>query len=184
MNKRLVIVAAGAVSLAALLAVANHYSLPPVSVATLRLTRWIAILAIVLCAIKRRSLTTWILLSMIIGAELGHDWPGIAVNLRVLSLVFLRMIKTIIAPLLFATLVVGIAGHHDLKQVGRMGVKALVYFEVVTTIALFIGLAAINTSKAGVGVNLPPSAQTEQLNAVKQTPTDIILHIFPENVAK
>ena len=94
------------------------------------------------------------------------------------------MIKTVIAPLLFATLVVGIAGHSDLKQVGRMGVKALVYFEVVTTVALFIGLAAINISKAGAGIKLPPAAQTEQLTAVKQTPGEIILHIFPENLAK
>jgi len=121
---------------------------------------------------------------MVIGGELGHDFPGIAVNLRVLSLVFLRMIKTIIAPLLFGTLVVGIAGHSNLKQVGRMGLKALIYFEVVTTLALFIGLAAINLSKAGVGVNLAPPAQTEQLAATKETATDVILHIFPENIAK
>ena len=73
-------------------------------------------------------------------------------SLRLLSQIFLRMIKTIIAPLLFATLVVGIAGHPNLKQVGRMGIKALVYFEVVTTLALVIGLAAINLRQAGVGV--------------------------------
>src|SRR5499427_2838364 len=121
---------------------------------------------------------------MFIGAEIGHDWPGIAVQLRLLSLIFLNLIKTIIAPLLFSTLVVGIAGHSNLKQVGRMGIKALLYFEVVTTLALFIGLAAINLSKAGVGVNLPPAAQTEQLAAAKETATDVILHIFPENIAK
>ena len=69
-----------------------------------------------------------------------------------MSLIFLRLIKTIIAPLIFSTLVVGIAGHADLKQVGRMGIKALVYFEAVTTLALFIGLGAINLTKAGVGV--------------------------------
>ena len=70
-------------------------------------------------------------------------------TLRLFSLIFLRLIKMIIAPLLFATLVVGIAGHHDLKQVGRMGVKSFIYFEIVTTLALFIGLAAINISQAG-----------------------------------
>jgi proton glutamate symport protein len=169
---------------AALLSVGSHYSVLTVPGSILVASRWLAIAGLVAYAWQRKSLTTWILASMVVGAELGHDLPGIAVNMRVLSLVFLRMIKTIIAPLLFATLVVGIAGHSDLKQVGRMGIKALVYFEVVTTIALFIGLAAINISRAGVGVNLPPAAKTEQLTAVKQTPTDIILHVFPENIAK
>ena len=73
--------------------------------------RWAAILALIVYAIAKRSLTTWILVSMVVGAEIGHDCPHVAVNLRVLSLIFLRLIKTIIAPLLFATLVVGIAGH-------------------------------------------------------------------------
>jgi proton glutamate symport protein len=155
--------------------------LPAIS---LLLARWAAIAVLFTYGIRRRSLTTWILICMVIGGELGHDFPGIAVNLRVLSLVFLRMIKTIIAPLLFGTLVVGIAGHSNLKQVGRMGLKALIYFEVVTTLALFIGLAAINLSKAGVGVNLAPPAQTEQLAATRETATDVILHIFPENIAK
>ena len=106
-------------------------------------------------------------------------------NLKVLSDIFLRLVKTIIAPLVFATLVVGIAGHADLKQVGRMGIKALVYFEVVTTFALFIGLAAINFSKAGMGINRSGiAADTEQLQTVEQSTSDIILHIFPENIAK
>src|SRR5499427_4566507 len=155
--------------------------LPAIS---LLLARCAAIAVLFTYGIRRRSLTTWILICMVIGGELGHDFPGIAVNLRVLSLIFLRMIKTIIAPLLFGTLVVGIAGHSNLRQVGRMGLKALIYFEVVTTLALFIGLAAINLSKAGVGVNLAPPAQTEQLAATKETATDVILHIFPENIAK
>src|SRR4028119_2493150 len=90
---------------------------------------------------------------MLVGIELGHDAPAVAMNFKVLSDVFLRLVKTIIAPLVFATLVVGIAGHADLKQVGKMGVKALIYFEVVTTFALFIGLAAINLTKAGVGIS-------------------------------
>ncbi len=146
--------------------------------------RWTAIALLVVYAWRRRSLTTWILVSMVIGAEIGHDWPQVAVNLRVLSMIFLRLIKTIIAPLIFATLVVGIASHSDLKQVGRMGVKALLYFEVVTTLALFIGLAAINLSRAGVGITLPPAAHHEQLQVVKKTPSEIITHVFPENIAK
>jgi proton glutamate symport protein len=101
----------------------------------------------------------------------------------VLSGIFLRMIKTIIAPLIFATLVVGIAGHTNLRQVGRMGIKALIYFEVITTIALFIGLGAINISKAGVGIT-PPTGAGAPIQAQKQVASDVILHIFPENIAK
>jgi proton glutamate symport protein len=169
---------------AATLGLGNYYALFPLSPSVLRISRWLAIAGLCAYALRRKSLTTWILVSMVVGAELGHDWPGIAVNLRVLSLVFLRMIKTIIAPLLFATLVVGIAGHSDLRSVGRMGIKALIFFEVVTTIALFIGLAAINMSRAGVGVKLPPAAKTEQAALVKESAGDVIVHIFPENVAK
>jgi len=146
--------------------------------------RWVGIAALIVYSVQRKSLTTWILVSMVVGAEIGHDWPNIAVHARTLSLIFLRMIKTIIAPLLFSTLVVGIAGHASLKQVGRMGIKALIYFEVVTTIALFIGLAAINISRAGVGVKLPESAKVETLTAAKQTASQVILHVFPENIAK
>ena len=149
-----------------------------------QLARWTAIAGVVVYACRRRSLTTWILVSMMIGAEIGHDWPPVGVNLRVLSLVFLRLIKTIIAPLIFGTLVVGIAGHSNLKQVGRMGVKALVYFEAVTTIALFIGLAAINLTRAGVGVQPPSVLPHADATAQKQTFADVILHVFPENVAK
>src|SRR5690606_28473978 len=125
-----------------------------------------------------------ILISMVIGAEIGNDYPQLAMDLQVLSKIFLNMIKTIVELLLFATLVFGIAWHADLKQVGRMGWKSIVYFEVVTTIALFIGLAAINISKAGVGIAVPESIHEELPSIPPQTTTDIILHIFPENIAK
>lgn len=147
-------------------------------------SRWLMVAGLLVFAARRRSLTTWILVAMVVGATLGHDMPGVAVNLRVLSLIFLRLIKTIIAPLLFATLVVGVAGHASLRQVGRMGVKALVYFEIVTTLALFIGLAAINVSRAGVGVQLPPAPAAEKVEVAGQTASEVILHVFPENVAK
>lgn len=146
--------------------------------------RWIALALVTGYGIRRRSLTAWILISMLLGAEIGFDWPGVGQHGRLFSMIFLRLIKTIIAPLLFATLVVGIAGHNDLKQVGRMGIKALIYFEVVTTIALFLGLAAINFSQAGVGVKLPPAPAHEEIKVVKQDFQDIILHVFPENLAK
>lgn len=171
-------------SLAALLWVATSRAGAEIPHFAPLLVRWIAICGLLVWAAGRRSLTTWILVSMVAGAEIGHDWPYFAQNLRVLSLIFLRLIKTIIAPLLFGTLVVGIAGHSDLKKVGRMGVKALVYFEVVTTIALFIGLAAINISKAGEGVQAPATIAESLPPAQKQTATDVILHVFPENIAK
>jgi proton glutamate symport protein len=132
----------------------------------------------------RRSLTSWIVVGMLAGAEIGHDWPHAAVNLQILSSIFLRLIKTIVAPLIFATLVVGIAGHSNLKQVGRMGIKALVYFEVITTFALFIGLAAINISQAGVGVPRPANTATAVAPARPEKAPDIILRVFPENIAK
>src|SRR5690606_21194502 len=105
-------------------------------------------------------------------------------KLQILSKVFLKLIKTIIAPLLFATLVYGIAGHSDLKQVGRMGWKSILYFEGVTTIALFIGLAAINISQAGMGIAVPKEVHEELPDVPPQTLNDVILHIFPENIAK
>jgi proton glutamate symport protein len=172
-------------ALAALLTVANHFGYMLVPTPWLMAARWLAIIGLILLGLKRKTLTTWILVSMVIGAEIGNDFPAFAVNLRVLSQIFLRLIKTIIAPLLFGTLVVGIAGHSDLKQVGRMGLKSIVYFEIVTTIALFIGLAAINISRAGVGIVLPTTAGQEELPKVaSQSTSDIILHIFPENIAK
>jgi proton glutamate symport protein len=144
-----------------------------------------AVILLIVYAIRKKSLTTWILVSMVAGAEFGYELPEIGKNLQVLSDIFLRLIKTIIAPLLFATLVVGIAGHADIKQVGRMGWKSILYFEVVSTIALFIGLLAINISKAGVGVVLPPNPDQPPITGIKaQTMSDFILHIFPENIAK
>ena len=184
LKPKLLLAAVAGFTLAAVLWVANEYGLLLVSTPAMMLVRWFSIAVLLAYAFVRRSLTTWILVSMVVGAEVGHDWPGVAVQLRLLSQIFLRLIKTIIAPLLFATLVVGIAGHADLRKVGRLGIKALVYFEVVTTLALFIGLAAINISQAGVGVQLPPSAQAEALTAPKQTASDVILHVFPENLAK
>src|SRR5262249_8979609 len=154
---------------AALLTVLDGYGLVQIPPAALTAARWLALAGLVAYAVLRRSLTTWILVAMALGAELGHDLPQVAVQLRVLSLVFLRLIKTIIGPLLFGTLVVGIAGHADLKKVGRMGIKALVYFEIVPPLALFIGLAAINLSRAGVGVVLPPAAHLDETAPAKQT---------------
>ncbi len=163
----------------------DHYGILNIDKTVLMIARWFVIVVILGYAYFKKSLTTWILISMIVGAEFGYDLPQIAVKMQVVSMIFLRLIKTIIAPLLFATLVVGIAGHSNLKQVGRMGWKSLVYFEVVSTIALFIGLLAINISKAGLGVVVPDVVnQADVPQVAAQTGRDIILHIFPENIAK
>ena len=134
---------------------------------------------------RRPSLTTWILIAIGVGGAFGYFFPAAATELRILSTIFIRLVRTIVAPLLFATLVVGIAGHGNLKQVGRMGVKAIVYFEIVTTLALLIGWAAISISRAGVGISLPPPAPGEQAAVPPpQSWQDILLHVFPENIAK
>ncbi|WBA42129.1 dicarboxylate/amino acid:cation symporter [Hymenobacter canadensis] len=170
---------------AVLLTVLATYGVGGISSGVAQAARWVFLAAFVAYGVQRRSLTFWIVVSMFVGAEIGNDYPAFAVNLKVLSDAFLRLVKTIIAPLVFGTLVVGIAGHANLKQVGKMGLKALVYFEVVTTFALFIGLAAINLTKAGVGISQAGvAADTEKLQAVEQSTSDIILHIFPENIAK
>lgn len=175
----------GVLFLVSLITAADHFNLLKIGNNVLMVSRWIAIFAIIGFAWFRRSLTTWILISMIVGAEFGYDLPQVAAKMNLVSKIFLRLIKTIIAPLLFATLVVGIAGHSNLRQIGRMGWKSLVYFEVVSTIALIIGLLAINISRAGIGVNVPDTIdQSDIPHTEPVTGSDLILHVFPENIAK
>jgi Na+/H+-dicarboxylate symporter len=100
------------------------------------------------------SLTWKIMIGLVLGIALGRIMPEWGIALRPLSILFLNLIKSIIAPLIFSTLVIGIAGTGDIKQVGRIGLKSLVYFEIVTTFALFIGLAAVNITRPGAGVSL------------------------------
>lgn len=154
------------------------------SINILMISRWIFIASLVLFAIYKRSLTTWILVAMAVGTEVGVDFREFSQNLAFLSKIFLRLIKTIVAPLLFGTLVVGIAGHSDLKQVGRMGWKSILYFEIVTTIALLIGLAFINLTKAGVGINVPATLLKELPESKPKGWQDHIIDIFPENIIK
>jgi proton glutamate symport protein len=151
------IILIGVISVTLVMFFLRAYKILDISNIVLLVFRLLSLGLLVIYAFKKRSLTTWILVCMLAGAEFGYDIPAVARKLQFLSDIFLRLIKTIIAPLLFSTLVVGIAGHANIKQIGRMGWKSLLYFEIVSTVALFIGLAAINISKAGVGVILPPN---------------------------
>jgi proton glutamate symport protein len=135
-------------------------------------------------AVYNNKLTTWIFVSMLIGAEIGHDLPEVGSHLKIGGQIFLKLIKAIIAPLLFATLAFGIASHSNLKQIGSMAWKSILYFEIVTTLALFIGLICINISKPGTHIQIPASSTIEKIEVKSQTWEDIILHIFPENIAK
>lgn len=147
--------------------------------------RWTGLVFIAAAGLRGSSLTYWIFFSMLLGGEIGLDRPQLAEHLRVLSDIFLRLIKVIVAPLILGTLVTGIAGHGNLRSVGRIGLKSLIYFEVVTTLALFIGVGAINISRAGEGLTMPvtPGVAAVQ-NAEPMRWEDFLLHIFPENIAK
>ncbi|MGB8839296.1 MAG: cation:dicarboxylase symporter family transporter [Candidatus Acidiferrales bacterium] len=147
--------------------------------------RWTGLALIAAAGWRKSSLTYWIFFAMLLGGEIGLDRPHFAEHLRVFSDIFLRLIKVIVAPLIFGTLVTGIAGHGNLRGVGRIGFKSLIYFEVVTTVALFIGLGAINISKAGEGMVVPATAEiVSAQNAPPLHWDDFLLHVFPENLAK
>jgi Na+/H+-dicarboxylate symporter len=120
-------------------------------------------------------------IGILVGAAVDYYNPAWAVYFRPFSQMFLRLIKMIIAPLIFATLVAGIAGAGHFKVVGRMGLRAIIYFEIVTTLALIIGLLAVNITRPGVGVNLP-MGQDSGISAKPQTWDQILLHVVPESV--
>lgn len=137
---------------------------------------------------KRKKMSLWIFSAMLLGIEVGIDFPEFAKEMERFGKIFLRLIKSLVAPLIFATLVVGIAGHSNIKQVGRIGLKSILYFEIVTTIALFIGLLAINISQAGIGVHIEKNKadieKSAELMKQTETPKDHLIEIFPENIAK
>ncbi len=130
----------------------------------------------------RLSPANAIFLSMPAGLLIGLLFPQAAGYLEPLSTIFIRLVKSLVVPIVFATLVVGIAGHSDLKAVGKMGVKTLIYFEVVTTFALLIGLAMGNILKPGMGIHLEPAREMLNAPAGHMTITEVVVNIFPQNV--
>jgi len=132
--------------------------------------------------VRKPSLTAWIFLGMAAGIVAGAAAPGVAAKMALISNVFLRLIKSIIAPLLFATLVYGIAGAGHPKQMGRIGLKAIIYFEVVTTIALFLGLGAVNLVRPGQGVALQKTAEEAAVRQAPPTLSGVLEHVFPTSI--
>ena len=135
-----------------------------------------------------KKLYVQVLIAIVIGIALGRFYPTIAVELKPLGDGFIRLIKMMIAPIIFCTIVTGIAGMKNIKKVGRVGLKAILYFEVVTTIALLIGLLVINILKPGVGMNIDPatidpkSVEGFIAESKTQSVSEFILHIIPENI--
>jgi proton glutamate symport protein len=144
--------------------------------------------------LRRLSLTHWIFISMVIGVLVGMAFPDVApgqpqplfqaASLKVLSTIFLRMIKLLIVPLIFSTLVVGIAGHgDDMRRVGKLALRSIIYFEIVTSLALVIGLAAVNLIRPGEGVNISgaSAAVGNDLASKHITLTGVLEHVVPQS---
>jgi proton glutamate symport protein len=146
--------------------------------------RCIAIALLIPIALRRRSLLVWTFLAMLAGAELGVDAPHFASQTHFLGEIFLRLIRMIVAPLIFGGIVTGIAGHNELRGVGRVAVKSLIFFEVVTTFGLILGAVAIDLTQAGTGVSLPAVVQAVAPTTHAQGWQQILLNIFPENIAQ
>jgi len=131
------------------------------------------------------GLTAQIFIGLLLGIAVGYLWPAFGVDIKPLGDIFLRMIKMIIAPLIFSTLVVGIAGTGDLKAMGRIGLKAIIYFESATTIALFLGLGLVNLFQPGAGLSIPlgtSTADVAQAARQQQHAWDLLVHLFPTSV--
>lgn len=141
---------------------------------------------------KHSKLTALIFIALILGVLVGHFAPDLAVKMRPFAVIFLRMVKMIIAPLLFATLVVGIAGHGDIKSLGKIGIKTVIYFEIVTTLALIIGLTMANIFKPGLGFvsdvtsnqRLLHEADLMAATSAHTSISDMIMNIFPTSIVQ
>jgi proton glutamate symport protein len=146
--------------------------------------RTLAISLFTVATLLRSSLLSWTFLAMLAGVQLGLDSPHIAVQARFLGDLFLRIIRMIVAPLIFATITTGIAGHSQLRSIGRVALKALIYFEIVTTLGLIIGACAMSISGAGWGIALPTTLDAVPAVQAIQNWQQVIVNLFPENIAQ
>lgn len=202
-KKRIGLVTLVTVSIALIITFFYEFNWLGVNPTVMMGVRWITAIVLTINAIARRNLTTWILTCLVLGVFVGLDFPNIAMAMQPLSQGFIKLVKTIVGPILFATLVFGIAGHADLKSVGRMAWKSMLYFVCATTCAIFIGLFVINLTKAGVGVDvanmphevLPKTAGLTTGDALALEHIDESTHwlykfnvfvrdTFPENIVK
>ena len=201
------------IALASLAVTTGVHLFPGADPSVLMVLRWITVAAFCAYGWSKNSLTTWILISMVVGFEVGLDMGKAAKDFDVLSSIFIKLIKTVVGPLLFSTLVIGIAGQSSGKQMGRIAIKAFTYFLAATSIALVIGLLAINFTQAGAGIQrndsnekvmvtgaelqakVDPKKNEAQFlyggKVVTVKPPDFkldwkytVLHSFPENAAK
>lgn len=191
------------VTIAIIITLLHEFDLVGFAPAVMVGVRWVTAAVLTLNALVRKNLTTWILTCLVLGVFVGLDFPDLAVSLHPLSQGFIKLVKTIVGPILFATLVFGIAGHSDLKSVGRMAWKSMLYFFCATTCAIFIGLAVINITKAGEGVNIENMPHEDlptttgilpaDQKALDHISTDVhwvykfnvfIRDTFPENIVK
>ncbi len=198
-RKQVGLVALGLITIAVIITLLNQFEIIKVSEPIMMGIRWTVAAVLIAFAMVRKNLTTWILVSMMIGMFIGIDFPNVASALHPLSKGFIKLVKTIVGPILFGTLVYGIAGHSDLKQVGRMAWKSMLYFFCATSCAIFIGLAVINVTQAGVGVDIQrmpheelPTAKVAD-KSLEILPAHVhgvykfahfIFELFPENMIK
>ncbi|TDG35695.1 cation:dicarboxylase symporter family transporter [Pedobacter changchengzhani] len=187
------------ISIAIILTILKEFNYIELSPDIMMAMRWIVAVILITHALLKKNLTTWILVAMMLGVFIGVDFPNVATALHPLSKGFIKLVKTIVGPILFGTLVYGIAGHSDLKQVGRMAWKSMLYFFCATSCAIFIGLAVINITHAGIGVDISkmpkqqlPTAQVVDAD-LQNLPENVhgvykfshfIYELFPENVVK
>src|SRR5213596_274041 len=135
-----------------------------------------------------RSLYVQVITAVVIGVLLGHFYPAVGESMKPLGDAFIKLIKMIIAPIIFCTVVVGIAGMEDMKKVGKTGGLALLYFEIVSSIALVVGLAIVNLVRPGAGMNIEPaSLDTKGIAAYTgpgkmQSTTDFLMNVIPSTV--
>ena len=182
LKKQIALITILTISVAVILTLIYEFNLFSIQPGFMQAVRWVVAAVLFLNALSRRNLTTWILTCLVMGIFVGLDFPDFAKALQPLSQGFIKLVKTIVGPILFATLVYGIAGHSDLKSVGRMAWKSMLYFFSATSCAIFIGLIVINLTQAGVGVDVAhmPHEELPAVSTISEADSIALSHIDPQ----